>query len=80
MKKILDGIYKGRTGKDKKLVLCYITVIITSFIIFTALNALPVLKASISQDLRQTTVGISDLIITNDKDKIFEVPKNENLD
>lgn len=80
MKKILDGIYKSRTGKDKKLVLCYITVIITSFIIFTALNALPVLKASISQDLRQTTVGISDLIITNDKDKIFEVPKNENLD
>ncbi|SFU34615.1 ABC-type transport system, involved in lipoprotein release, permease component [Clostridium sp. DSM 8431] len=78
MRKILNGIYKSRSGKDKKLSLCYITVIITSFIIFTALNALPVLKASIAQDLRQTTVGLSDLIITNDKDKIFEVPENKN--
>lgn len=73
LKKLLQVLLKNRRVKEYKLLLCIITVAITSLTIFTALNALPLLEESLKQDLRQTTVGEADYIITHFDNELFEV-------
>jgi ABC-type lipoprotein release transport system permease subunit len=54
------------------------TVIVTSLTLFTAFNALPLLEESIKQDLRQTTVGEADYVVTPKENTLFEAPAVEN--
>ncbi|BCJ93196.1 ABC transporter permease [Anaerocolumna cellulosilytica] len=78
MKKILQVLINKRNSKEHKLFLCLMTVIVTSLTLFTAFNALPLLEESIKQDLRQTTVGEADYVVTPKESALFEVPTIEN--
>ena len=83
MKKILQVLLKNKRAKDYKLLLCRITVVVTSLTLFTALNALPLLEESLKQDLRQTTVGEANYIVTHSANELFNkfaVDKGKKLD
>ena len=80
MKKILNALKKKGSRKDGKLLLCYITVIITCVTIFASINALPILEESLRQDLRQTTVGEAKYVVTHEKNGLFKEQEISNID
>lgn len=71
MKKIQRQLLYGK--KEHKLILCFFTIVITSITLFLAINALPLLEESIKQDLRQTTVGKSEYIVTHKQNELFQL-------
>lgn len=68
---------------ERKLTICMIVVAIMSLTFFISLNALGLLEFSLAQDLRQSTVGESDIILKHKDSELFtleEIPNGKVLD
>lgn len=63
MKKNIKGLFKSESGKNGRVPLIFITVVIICSVIFSCMNFMPCLKASFENDLRDTKVGTSEYIV-----------------
>lgn len=57
---------------DQKIKLCFLIALVSALTLCISLNALNILEASLRQDLRQTTVGESEYILTQKNKELFE--------
>lgn len=80
MKKLFQILFKNKKIIDNKLILCVVTLVITTLTIFVALNALPLLEESLKLDLRKTTVGESEYTVTHKDNELFQGLSNEGFE
>lgn len=73
MKKIVECFWKNRTTKNGSFFVLLMTVIISSMAVFGVLNALPLLKISLRNDMKNPKYGESSFVITESSNQIFSL-------
>lgn len=79
MNKIIKGLFKSESGKNGRVPLIFITVLIICSVIFSCMNFMPCLKKSFEKDIRDTKVGISEYIVYDKDYNFYNDIKNENF-
>lgn len=64
---------------DTKIKLCFLIALVSALTLCVALNALPILEESLRQDLRQSTVGKAEYILSKKEKGLFKTfPSTKN--
>lgn len=73
MKKILQSFWKNRSVSKGSFIILIITVILSSTAVFGAMNALPLLKIVIRNDMQSGSSGRSDFVIAGLENSVFSL-------
>jgi putative ABC transport system permease protein len=71
VKKLLQCFWKNRNANMSSLIIIMITVILSSTAVFGVMNALPLLKIALQNDMRKAAYGNSDFVVSAQENALF---------
>lgn len=73
MKKLLASFWRNKNSNMGSLIIVFITVILTSIAVFGVMNALPLLRMALQNDMRNAAYGNSDFLVNAQENALFSM-------